>query len=284
MSRPTEMQPVGHSGRCVFFVSDGTGVTVETLGHSLLSQFETLPFRHVIIPFVNSEQKAHDAVARINADAASSGLKPIVFCSLVDERLRRIVEGSVALTLDFFSAFLSRLESELGTPSSHALGRAHGVHDSASYLLRIEAVNYALATDDGLNTHRYSQAQVILTGLSRVGKTPTCLYLALQCGIFAANYPITEEELDERRLPRAIAGFRDRLYGLTVAPAQLTRIRAERRPDSPYSAADRVRRETRAAEELLRAEKVPMLDTTAMSVEEIAANILYHFGLTPHLP
>lgn len=282
MCRPTEA--IRRSERTVFFVSDGTGVTVETLGHSLLSQFETLRFHHVIIPFVNSEHKARDAVARIDAEASSSGLKPVVFCSLVDERLRRIVESSMALTLDFFSAFLARLERELGTPSSHALGRAHGVHDSASYLLRIEAVNYALATDDGLNTHRYSQAQVILTGLSRVGKTPTCLYLALQCGIFAANYPITEDELELRKLPNAIAEYRDRLYGLTVEPAQLTRIRSERRPDSPYSDPERVRRETRAAEELLRGEKIPLLDTTAMSVEEIAANILYHFGLTPHLP
>ncbi|HEX5313995.1 MAG TPA: kinase/pyrophosphorylase, partial [Gammaproteobacteria bacterium] len=174
----------------MFFVSDGTGVTVETLGHSLLSQFETLRFRHYIIPFVTTEEKAREAVARINEQARTSGIVPVVFFSMVDERLRRILEDARALTLDFFSAFLGRLERELNITSNHTLGRAHGMHDAAGYLRRIEAVNYSLATDDGLNTQRYDHAQIILVGLSRVGKTPTSLYLALQCGIFAANYPL----------------------------------------------------------------------------------------------
>lgn len=281
MCPPTDSGP---RPRTVFFVSDGTGVTVETLGHSLLSQFEKIEFRHVIIPFVTSEDKARHAVERIDAEAAVSGLTPIVFASLVDDGLRRILEQARALTLDFFSAFLARLEGELGTPSSHARGRAHGAHDSASYLRRIDAVNFSLATDDGLNTHRYRHAQVILTGLSRVGKTPTCLYLALQCGIFAANYPLTEDEFESDRLPSALDGYRDRLFGLTIDPARLIRIRSERRPGSAYAEPQRVRHEVRSAESLLRAAGIPLLDTTSMSIEEIAASVLFEKSLTPHLP
>lgn len=272
------------AARTVFFVSDGTGVTVETLGHSLLSQFEGIEFRYVIIPFVTTAEKARDAVARIDHDAARSGLTPLVFSSLVDDNLRAILERACALTLDFFSAFLERLEGELGMPSSHVLGRAHGAHDSAGYLRRIDAVNFSLATDDGLNTHRYPLAQVILTGLSRVGKTPTCLYLALHYGIYAANYPLTEDELEGEQLPATLEPWRDRLFGLTIDAARLTSIRSERRPGSAYAEPQRVRREVQAAERLLRAQSIPLVDTTSTSIEEIAASILYETGLTPQLP
>lgn len=270
--------------RTVFFVSDGTGITVETLGHSLLSQFETLPFRYVIIPFVSSEQKAHEAVARIRAESDQSGLTPIVFSSLVNENLRDIVSSAPAFTLDFFTAFLGRLEEALGTPSSHALGRAHGVHDSAGYLRRIDAVNFSLATDDGLNVNRYEEAQVILIGLSRVGKTPTSLYLALQYGIFAANYPLADEDLHTHALPVALQPWRERLFGFTIDPGQLARIRSERRPNSSYAEPARVRREVESASALMRSNGVPLLDTTSVSVEEIAATVLYQMGLTPSLP
>lgn len=270
--------------RSVFFVSDGTGVTVETLGHSLLSQFEALSFGYVIIPFVNSEEKAREAVRRIDAEAERCGLTPIVFSSLVDDRLRKIVGSTQALTLDFFSAFMGRLEQALGTASSHALGRAHGMRDSAGYLRRIDAVNFALAADDGLNTDRYHEAQLVLVGLSRVGKTPTSLYLALQYGIFVANYPLDEDDVGRESLPRILEDHRDRLFGLTVDPARLVRIRSERRPGSDYADPQRVRREVEKAQALLRAHGVTVLDSTSISVEEIAAIILYQTGLSPTLP
>ncbi len=270
--------------RTVFFVSDGTGITVETLGHSLLSQFESLPFRYVIIPFVTSEAKAHEAVARINAESERTGLTPIVFSSLVDENVRDIVAGTPAFVLDFFAAFLSRLEEALGAHSSHTLGRAHGMRDSAGYLRRIDSVNFALSTDDGVNVSRYREAQVILVGLSRVGKTPTALYLALQHGIFAANYPLTEEELERDTLPTVLEPWRSRLFGLTIDATRLVRIREERRPRSAYADPDRVRRDVQRAQKLLSGNGIPLLDTTSVSVEEIAATILYQKGLTPALP
>lgn len=265
-------------------VSDGTGVTVETLGHSLLSQFETLHFRYVIIPFVNTEAKAREAVQRINAEARNSGITPVVFSSLVNESMREIVTGAEALVLDFFTAFLAQLEEALGAVSSHAAGRAHGIGSNHGYLSRIDAVNFSLATDDGLQTERYKDAQVILVGLSRVGKTPTSLYLALQYGIYAANYPLAEDELDRDALPPALQPWRDRLYGLTIDPVRLSRIRNERRPGTPYAEPSVVRRDVRRAHDLMAANEIPVIDTTAVSVEEIAATILYQRGLSPKLP
>lgn len=277
--------PAINSARRVFFVSDRTGITVETLGHSLLSQFEAVRFHYTIIPFVDTEEKARAAVERINHEAQVSSQLPLVFSSLVNERLRAILVSQVtAVTIDFFEAFLGPLEEALGTASSHALGRAHGIADSAGYLHRIDAVNFALAADDGLHTDRYDQADVILVGVSRVGKTPTCLYLALQCGLFAANYPLTEEELSTDELPSALQPYQDRLFALTIEPARLIEIRHERRPNSRYSEAGQVRREIAAAERLMRQHQLPMLDTTRYSVEEIAATILYERSLTPKLP
>lgn len=270
--------------RSVFFVSDGTGVTVETLGHSLLSQFEGLTFSYVIIPFVNSRDNALEAVRCINTEAARSGQRPIVFSSLVDEGVRDIVGSSQGVTLDFFAVFLGPLEEALGTGSSHVLGRAHGMRDSAGYLRRIDAVHFALAADDGLSTDRYDDAQLILVGLSRVGKTPTAIYLALQYGLFVANYPLDSDDLVRERLPSALAAYRDRLFGLTVDPARLVRIRSERRPRGEYADPRRVRREVEAAEMLMRANDVPILDSTSISVEEIAASILYRMELVPALP
>lgn len=281
MSPPTDANV---PARTVFFVSDGTGVTVETLGHSLLSQFESVSFRYVIIPFVATEARAHEAVERINAEAHGSGLTPVVFSSLVNETIREIVMAAEALTLDFFSAFLGPLENALGESSSHATGRAHGMGNTHGYLRRIDAINFSLATDDGLQAERYREAQVILVGLSRVGKTPTSLYLALQYGIFAANYPLAEDELDTDELPVALRPWRERLFGLTIEPDQLTRIRGERRPGTPYAEPVRVRREVRRAHDLMAANGIPVIDTTSISVEEIAATILYRQGLSPSLP
>lgn len=282
MSPPTD-SAAGNS-RTVFFVSDGTGVTVEALGHSLLSQFESLKFRYVIIPFVTTEERAREAVKRINDEAVQSRVTPVVFSSLVKEPIRDLVTSAQALTLDFFSAFLDPLERALGEASSHAPGRAHGIGDTSGYLHRIDAINFSLATDDGLHFDRYSEAQVILIGLSRVGKTPTSLYLALQYGIYAANYPLAEDDLETDALPVALQPWRDRLFGLTIDADQLARIRNERRPGTAYADRAGVRRDVRRAHDLMVANRIPLIDTTSISVEEIAATILYEKGLSPRLP
>ena len=270
------------SRRTVFFVSDQTGVTAETMGHSLLTQFEGLEYRPVTLPFVSSVDKAQEAVRKINAAAVEEGLRPIIFSTLVQDELREIVMSSNGLFLDFFAAFVGPLERELDTRSTHRAGRAHGMADLAAYTTRINATNYSLANDDGA-TGEYANADVVLIGVSRSGKTPTCLYMALQYGIFAANYPLTDEDLEAGELPPRLTAHRPKLYGLTIRSERLQQIRNERRPDSRYASPQQVQYEVRAAEALFQRYAVPYIDTTECSIEEIASRILNNSGIERRL-
>ncbi len=269
------------SSRTVFFVSDQTGVTAETLGHSLMTQFEGQEFRPVTLPFVSSPDKAEEAVRRINR-AASQGLRPIVFSTLVQDDLREILMGANALFLDLFSTFVGPLERELDARSTHRAGRAHGIADLAAYTTRIEATNFSLANDDGSGGD-YAHADVVLIGVSRVGKTPTCVYMALQYGVFAANYPLTEDDLEAGRLPPRLEPYRAKLFALTIRPERLQQIRNERRPDSRYASRQQVLYELRAAEALFSRYALPWLDTTECSIEEIASRILNTSGIERRL-
>jgi regulator of PEP synthase PpsR (kinase-PPPase family) len=270
------------SRRTVFFISDQTGVTAETMGHSLLTQFEGLEFRPVTLPFVSTVDKAEEAVRRVNRTADEEGVRPVIFSTLVQDELREIVMRSNALFLDFFAAFVGPLERELDTRSSHRAGRAHGIADLAAYTTRINATNFALANDDG-GGGDYARADVVLVGVSRVGKTPTCVYMALQYGIFAANYPLTEDDLESCRLPQVLHPYRRKLYALTIASERLQQIRNERRPESRYSSAQQVQYELRAAQALFERFGIPCLDTTEMSIEEISSRILANTGIERRL-
>jgi len=265
--------------RTVFFVSDQTGVTAETMGHSLLTQFDALEFRPVTLPFISTLDKAAEAARRINLTAQTEGVRPIVFSTLVQDELRAVVKQADGLFLDFFDAFLGPLETELALRSSHASGRAHSISDLNAYATRINATNFALANDDGAGVRDYERADVVLIGVSRSGKTPTCLYLALQYGIFAANFPLTEDELESDGIPAALRAHQRKLFGLTIKPDRLQQIRNERRPDSRYASAQQVQYEVRAAEALFNRSGVPFLDTTECSIEEISSRILDRTGL-----
>ena len=260
--------------RTVFFVSDQTGVTAETMGHSLLTQFEGQAFRQVTLPFIASVDKAEEAVRKINATGHEDGWRPIVFSTLVKEDLRRVVKASNGLFLDFFDAFLGPLEGELRVKSSERAGRAHGIADQLVYSTRIEATNFALAADDGAITADYERADVILIGVSRSGKTPTCIYMAMQYGVFAANYPFTEDDFDGKQLPASVRGHTPKLFGLTISPLRLQQIRNERRPDSKYASIENCRFEVKESESMMRREGIPWLSSTHKSIEEIAATIL----------
>ena len=270
------------SQRTVFFVSDQTGVTAETLGHSLLTQFDGLEFRPVTLPFVSTVDKAEEAVRRINRAAEEQGVRPIVFSTLVQDEVRDVVMRSNGLVLDFFEAFVGPLERELNTRSTHRAGRAHGIADLAQYTTRINATNFALANDDGTGGD-YEHADVILIGVSRSGKTPTCLYMALQYGIFAANYPLTDDDLEAGTLPARLEPHRRKLYALTIRPERLQQIRNERRPSSRYASPQQVQYEVRAAEAMFARYAIPVLDTTECSIEEIASRILNNTGIERRL-
>jgi [pyruvate, water dikinase]-phosphate phosphotransferase / [pyruvate, water dikinase] kinase len=259
--------------RTVFFLSDGTGITAQMLGHSLLTQFEGVEFSQVTLPFVDTPEKAEECLARIEAEAASGG-QPIVFSTLVNQELREVVRRSNALFLDFFETFIDPLEAGLGIKSSHTIGRSHSAMDKKEYQQRMEAINFAMAHDDGSSHRELGQADVILIGVSRSGKTPTSLYLAMQFGVKAANYPLIPEDFDRNRLPEALLSHKQRLYGLTIAPERLHEIRRERRPDSRYAALENCRFEVDEAEALMRREGIRCINSTSKSIEEIATTIL----------
>jgi [pyruvate, water dikinase]-phosphate phosphotransferase / [pyruvate, water dikinase] kinase len=272
------------SQRTVFFISDRTGITAEMLGNSLLTQFEDIQFRRVTIPFVDSAEKVQEAVKQVNAHAAEAVARPIVVSSIVDETMSETVRRETnALTLDLFQVFIQPLEAELGAKSSHTAGRSHGIANSHEYFARMEAINFAQAHDDGATTRDLAKAQVILVGVSRCGKTPTTLYLAMQFGIRAANFPLTPDDFADRKLPASVLRHRDRLFGLTILPERLREIREERRPGSKYASLENCRFEVREAEHLMQRERIVMLDTSSKSIEEIATTILHKAHLTRHV-
>ena len=280
---PVLVRAVRMPRRTAFFVSDQTGVTAETMGHSLLTQFDGLEFRQVTLPFISSIDKAEEAVRKINATAAADGARPVVFSTLVKDELRSAVKRSEGLFLDFFDAFLAPLETELAVKSSERAGRAHGIADQMVYTTRIEATNFALAADDGGVTADYGRADVVLAGVSRSGKTPTCIYMAMQYGVFAANYPLTEEDFESKQLPALLRAHAPRLFGLTIAPRRLQQIRNERRPGSRYASLPQCEFEVRCAETLFQRYGVPYIDATECSIEEIASRVIDRMGIERRL-
>jgi [pyruvate, water dikinase]-phosphate phosphotransferase / [pyruvate, water dikinase] kinase len=265
--------------RTVFFVSDGTGITVEMLGHSLLTQFDGIEFDQMTVPFIDSVDKARTCVTRINEACAAGNGRPVVFTTLVNAEIRETVRKAEAFVLDFFESFLDPLEAEFGAKSTHTIGRSHSARDEKGYTHRIDAINFALAHDDGASSRDLDKADVILVGVSRSGKTPTSLYLSLQFGIRAANCPLIPEDFDRMSLPTALQAYRRKLYGLSIAPERLREIRNERRPNSKYADLENCRYEVQQAEKLMSREGIRWANSTTKSIEEIATTIMQEFKL-----
>ena len=260
--------------RTVFFISDGTGITAETFGNAILAQFEMRP-RHVRLPFIDSVDKAHQAVRQINHTAEVEGRRPIVFTTLVNEEVLAVIQqGCKGMLLDMFGTFVNPLEQELGITSNHRIGRFSDVSKSKEYHDRIEAINFSLAHDDGQLNRDLELSDVILIGVSRSGKTPTSLYLAMQYGLKAANYPLIPEDFDRKQLPPALVPHLKKIFGLTIQPERLSEIRNERRPDSRYASLSNCRHEVSEAEAMMRRSGIRWLSTTTKSIEEIATTIL----------
>ena len=263
----------------VFFVSDRTGITVEALGSSLLTQFAEMDFLRLTLPFIDSVDKAREVVAQVNDAHRESGQRPLVFSSIVDDAVRTEINKADGLVLDVFERFIVPLENELGTKSMHAVGLTHSVSNVKDYNHRIEAINYTLSHDDGVTHRGLAEADIVLVGVSRSGKTPTCLYLAMQFGIKAANYPLIPEDLEANRLPPSLLPLKQKVWGLSISPERLHHIRTERRPDSTYAALENCRYEVAAAEKLMRQAGIPFMDSTTKSIEEIATHMLHEAHL-----
>ena len=263
----------------VFFVSDRTGITVEALGSSLLTQFGEIDFVRVTLPFIDTIPKAILVVAQINEAHRGTGQRPLVFSSIVADEVRAEINKCDGLVLDVFERFIVPLENELGEKSAHAVGRAHSAGNVKDYNHRIEAINYTLSHDDGVTHRGLDEADIVLVGVSRSGKTPTCLYMAMQFGIKAANYPLIPEDLEAHRLPPSLAPLKGKVWGLSITAERLHQIRSERRPDSRYAALDNCRYEVAAAEKLMRHAGIRFLDSTTKSIEEIATHLLHEAHL-----
>lgn len=268
--------------RTAFFISDGTGITAESLGRSLLAQFENTEIRMLTKPYIDSVDKAQALVEIISTTAARDGAQPIIIDTIVDAAIRDVISKAPGFKVDIFSTFLEPLEQELETRSSYSVGRTHAIGQDDAYMDRIQSVHFALDNDDGARTHQYDKADIILVGVSRCGKTPTSLYLALQFGVRAANYPLTDDDLDEDgtlKLPPVLAPFRRKLFGLTIDARRLAAIRSERRPNSRYCSMDQCMQEVQQAEALFRQMHIPFIDTTRFSIEEISTRMIAETGL-----
>jgi regulator of PEP synthase PpsR (kinase-PPPase family) len=270
--------------RKVFFLSDSTGMTAENLGRSLLAQFPDIQFESVTKPFIDTQEKAQRIANEINQEAQTSADRPIVIDTILNTEASELLRSCDCFYIDIFSTFLSPLEEELGVLSSHTVGHpAIFKEDSRvadeNYMQRIDAVHFALANDDGMHLHRYADADIILIGVSRTGKTPSSVYLGMQYGIKAANYPLIPDDLELNRIPDALKDHTKKLFGLTIRPARLAEIRHERKPNSQYAALRTCVDEIRQAEALYRQYRIPYIDTTLLSIEEIAARMLQRAGL-----
>lgn len=261
------------ASRTIIYISDGTGITAETLGKGLLSQFEGIEFRYVRYPFTDSLEKAAACLQHIAELNQREGVRPLLIMTMTDPQISALLRQADALLLDVFEAFMAGLEQELGQRATRVAGRSHG-QENHEYARRIAAMNFAMAHDDGISSADLKNADVILVGVSRSGKTPASLYLSLHFGLKAANYPLIPEDFERDCLPASLLPFRDKLFGLTIAPEQLHRIREERRPGSHYASLDNCRFEVAAAESLMRRASIAQFDMTARSIEEMAVHLL----------
>jgi [pyruvate, water dikinase]-phosphate phosphotransferase / [pyruvate, water dikinase] kinase len=258
--------------RTVFFISDGTGITAGALGQ-LLAHFPQTHFTQVRLPFTDSETKIEDAKQRFLAAKMGDGMRPVVIMSLGNVEHRALIKQADAYFIDLFNTFIDPLGVELAQEPLTGKGIAHGVM-GANYHERMEAINFTLTHDDGMTNAGFEEAQVILIGVSRCGKTPTSIYLAMQFGIKAANYPLIPEDFERGTLPEVLYKHVDKIFGLTIKADRLHNVRSERRPGSVYASLENCKKEIATAENLMRKNNITWADSTSRSIEELSAIIL----------
>ncbi len=263
----------------VFFLSDSTGISAETMGNALLIQFPELHFERTVIPFISSVEEARRVVRELDATLAASARTPLVFTTAASDAVRLELRTTKCPVIDFFDLHMQRVEAILDTRGVRLAARLHGVGDVQRYNSRMQAIEYTIEHDDGQSVRGLDKADVVLVAPSRCGKTPTAMYLALQHGLFVANYPIVEEDLDTNELPRPVRDLRERCFGLMTTPARLSAVRQERRPGSQYASVEQCTFELRRTEAMFAMHQVPVVDSSTKSVEEIATMILQNLNV-----
>jgi regulator of PEP synthase PpsR (kinase-PPPase family) len=257
----------------VFFLSDSTGISAETMGNALLIQFPDTRFERTLFPFITTVEEARRVVAVLD-EAMEGPVTPLVFTTAADDTVRLELARTRAPIIDFFDIHMGRVEEILGLRGLHEAARLHGVGDIRSYNNRMAAVEFTIEHDDGQSVRGLEKADIILIAPSRCGKTPTSMYLALQHGLFVANYPLVDEDLEQADLPGLLRSYESRCVGITTTVERLSRVRNERRPNSRYASVEQCRWELRRAGELYAAHRVPVIDSSSRSVEEMATLIV----------
>jgi len=261
----------------VFFLSDSTGISAETMGNALLIQFPQLRFERQLIPFISTPEEARRVVAILD-EAASGPVTPIAFTTAATDEIREVLLTSRCPMIDFFKLHVTRVESILGVPAARVAAQLHGVGDVQRYNARMAAIEYSIEHDDGQSLRALDRADIILIAPSRCGKTPTTMYLALQHGLFVANYPLVDEDLESADLPRPITKLRDRCIGMLATPARLSEVRQQRRPNSTYASLEQCTYELRRAEAMYAANRIPAINSTTRSVEEMSTLIVQTYS------
>ncbi|EPQ8525271.1 posphoenolpyruvate synthetase regulatory kinase/phosphorylase PpsR [Vibrio vulnificus] len=269
--------------RDVFYVSDGTAITCETLGHVVLGQF---PFvaNEKTFPFVESEEKLTELIKHIEISFQTNGIKPLVFFSLVLPDLKARLMESPAYCYDVLESIVQRVKDDIQMEPTPKLQRSRSVgKDTDTYFDRIAAIEYTLAHDDGISLKGFELADIILLGVSRSGKTPTSLYMAMQFGLRVVNYPYIDDDIKGLKLLPEFEIHRHKLFGLTIDPKRLTEIRENRLAGSDYASTEQCQHELANVEALFRREAIPYINTTSLSVEEISTRVLEKTGLKRRL-
>ncbi|HAS6162632.1 TPA: kinase/pyrophosphorylase [Vibrio vulnificus] len=269
--------------RDVFYVSDGTAITCETLGHVVLGQFPFLA-NEKTFPFVESEEKLTELIKHIEISFQTNGIKPLVFFSLVLPDLKARLMESPAYCYDVLESIVQRVKDDIQMEPTPKLQRSRSVgKDTDTYFDRIAAIEYTLAHDDGISLKGLELADIILLGVSRSGKTPTSLYMAMQFGLRVVNYPYIDDDIKRLKLLPEFEIHRHKLFGLTIDPERLTEIRENRLAGSDYASTEQCQHELANVEALFRREAIPYINTTSLSVEEISTRVLEKTGLKRRL-
>ncbi|EOX4455206.1 pyruvate, water dikinase regulatory protein [Vibrio antiquarius] len=274
---------INNQSRDVFYVSDGTAITCETLGHVVLGQFPFIP-NEKTFPFVESQDKVADVVKEIETSYQRNGVKPLVFFSIVVPDVREMLLEAPAYSYDVLESIVQKVQDDIQMAPKPKLQRSRSVgKDSDTYFDRIAAIEYTLAHDDGITLKGLKQADIILLGVSRSGKTPTSLYMAMQFGLRVVNYPFIAEDVKMMRLLPEFEIHRHKLFGLTIDPERLTEIRENRLSGSDYASTEQCKLELDTVEALFRREAIPYINTSSLSVEEITTRILEKAGMKRRL-
>ncbi len=256
-------------------VSDSTGETVSSVARASVAQFDDIEANEHIWSLVRTKGQLDKVLAGIEAHPG------VVMYTLVDKNLRDILKAECLKRslpcIPVLAQIIAELSTYLGIESSLLPGRQHELDEK--YFSRVEAINFTLAHDDGQATWDLQDADIILVGVSRTSKSPTCVYLAHR-GFKAANIPFVETSL----LPPELETLKKPLIvGLTISADRLIQIRKTRlqslkqEEDTNYVDIEKVEEEILQSRRLYQKNKWPIIDVTRRSVEETAANIIQYF-------